>query len=94
MLALFQVLPLSSGQILIDGIDISTLSQDVVQQSLIGVPQQSFITPASVRYNIDPSGKTLDEHLLQVLSKVGLRALIEERGGLDALLDQLSLSQG
>lgn len=94
MLAIFQVLPLSSGQILIDGIDITTLSQDFLQKSLIGVPQQAFIMPASVRYNLDPAGEFSDDLLLRVLSRVALLDLINERGGLDALLDQSSLSQG
>ena len=43
MLALFQVLPLSSGSIIIDGIDISTLPSDQVQERLIGVPQQALV---------------------------------------------------
>lgn len=50
--------------------------------------------PASVRYNLDPSGTVADEKLLGLLSKVRLRDLFEERGGLDATLDQSSLSQG
>lgn len=94
MLALFQILPVSSGQIIIDGVDISSLPQDQVQKGLIGVPQQAFVMPAPVRYNLDPSGKLDDEKLIRALSKVRLLDLFQERGGLDALLDQSNLSQG
>ncbi|SMY26987.1 unnamed protein product [Zymoseptoria tritici ST99CH_1A5] len=94
MLALFQVLPLRSGSIIIDGVDISTLSADQLQEHLIGVPQQAFIMPDSVRRNLDPSGRLSDHDLNAVLSKVALQEVIEQLGGLDAALDQTRLSQG
>jgi ABC-type multidrug transport system fused ATPase/permease subunit len=94
LLALLHILPLHSGSIIIDGIDISTLSPDQLQERFIGVPQQSFIMPNSVRRNLDPTGKLPDDVLLTALAKVTLRGVVELLGGLDAVLDQTSLSQG
>ncbi|KJX99534.1 hypothetical protein TI39_contig354g00088 [Zymoseptoria brevis] len=93
-LALFQVLPLRSDSIVIDDVDISTLSVHQLQECLIGVPQQAFIMPDSIRRNLDPSGMLSDHDLNAVLSKVALQEVIEQLGGLDAALYQTRLSQG
>lgn len=94
MLALFQVLPLHSGSIVIDGVNIATLSPNRLQECLIGVPQQAFVMPDSIRRNLDPSGQLTDDRLIQALRKVTLQDVVDRLGGLDAILDQSSLSQG
>jgi ABC-type multidrug transport system fused ATPase/permease subunit len=97
LLALLRLLPNSSGTILIDGVDISTLARETVRARIITVAQDTFSLPGSVRRNIDPydEAATTDEAIETVLRRVGLWDVIAEKeGGLDATFEDDSLSQG
>lgn len=48
----------------------------------------------SIRYNADPYGTVSDDLIIQVLSRIGLWSLIQERGGLDIDASKQPLSQG
>jgi ATP-binding cassette subfamily C (CFTR/MRP) protein 1 len=94
MNALFRLLPLRHGSIHIDGVDIENIDPDIVRRSIIAIPQQPFLLPGTTRLNIDPESHFSDTELVSALSKVRLSDLINERGGLDADIDQQTLSQG
>jgi ATP-binding cassette subfamily C (CFTR/MRP) protein 1 len=94
MNALFRLLPLRHGSIYIDGIDIKTVDPDIVRRSIIAIPQQPFLLPGTTRLNLDPESHFSDTDLNDALNKVRLLDLINERGGLDADIDQQTLSQG
>jgi ATP-binding cassette subfamily C (CFTR/MRP) protein 1 len=94
MNALFRLLPLRHGSIHIDGVDIENIDPDIVRRSIIAIPQQPFLLPGTTRLNIDPESHFSDTELISALSKVRLSDLINERGGLDADIDQQTLSQG
>lgn len=94
MLSLLRMLDLDSGSITVDGIDLSTLPHEYVRSHLVAVPQESYIFDGSVRLNIDPTETVPDSDVVEALEKVQLWGKVEERGGLDALIDDKFFSQG
>ncbi|KAJ9136431.1 ABC multidrug transporter [Pleurostoma richardsiae] len=94
LLALLRLLDLSSGAILVDGVDLSTLPREQVRARLVAVAQDSFFLPGTVRQNIDPYDAAGDEAIAQALERVGLWGAIEEKGGLDAKFGEDMLSHG
>ena len=92
--ALFRLLELKSGQIFVDGVDISTLPRQAIRASLIAVPQDPFLLEGSIRFNISPTEPRPDEVIIAALNRVGLWELIQNRGGLDVNVAQAPLSHG
>ena len=83
-----------SGQIVIDGIDMSTLSCADVRSRLNVVPQDPFLLPGTVRFNIDPFGHVSDEAIIGALERVRLWGVIFEMGGLTAEIHTSMWSSG
>lgn len=95
LLALFRMLSISSGKVLIDGMDINHMHCKAFRSHLNVVPQEPVLLPGSLRFNIDPFGQASDETIASALTKVGLWSILQNReGGLDAPLEQASLSVG
>lgn len=83
------------GTIRIDGVDLARLPRQDIRSKLSAFPQDAFRLPGTVRHNLDPEGKIqADEMLIQALTKTAIWPFLEERGGLDAKLEDLSLSAG
>ncbi|KAF5120189.1 ABC transporter atnG [Metarhizium anisopliae] len=93
---LFRLLELDDGSIHVDGVDISTIPRQQVRERLIALPQDAYILPGTVRFNVDPTGDNDDASIIQALEKVGLWKMlcIDEVGGLDGKLPQDLLSHG
>jgi ABC-type multidrug transport system fused ATPase/permease subunit len=85
MVALFRLVELSEGQILIDGQDIKAAGLHSLRQQIAVIPQSPFIFSATVRYNLDPLGKATEQELWDVLEWTELRLLVE---GYDAQLEE------
>ncbi|MCJ1314026.1 hypothetical protein MMC25_007706 [Agyrium rufum] len=94
VLCLFRMLDLESGSIHIDGIDITHLPHDFVRSNLVAVPQEVYIFDGTIRKNVDPTGNSSDEDILRVLEKVQLLFAVQQRGGLDTIMDETFFSQG
>jgi ABC-type multidrug transport system fused ATPase/permease subunit len=77
MVALFRLVELSEGQILIDGQDTRESGLHSLRQQIAVIPQSPFIFSATVRYNLDPLGQATDEELWEVLGWTELRQLVE-----------------
>lgn len=90
---ILRILPINSGSIFIDGIDISTVPIAVLRQRIAFVPQEPYIFNVSVRDNIDPLRMHSEQKLWSVLSKVGMQKIVMNY---ELKLDQqnLKLSQG
>lgn len=58
---LFRLLPMKSGIIIVDGVDISTLPVETLRRSMIAIPQEPLLFSGTVRFNINPYLKTETE---------------------------------
>ncbi|KAJ5772369.1 multidrug resistance protein [Penicillium odoratum] len=100
VLALFRLLDLNSGTILVDRQDLATLNQETVRSRLNGLGQDPYFLAGSVRLNLDPyqdltkGEDSNDARLIQALDTMQLWSLIEQNGGLDVELKKESLSHG
>ncbi|TWU70754.1 hypothetical protein ED733_001354 [Metarhizium rileyi] len=90
MSTLLRMVDLDSGKILIDGIDIATMSRETVRRCLTAMPQETFFITGTIRQNLDPLRRLScsdDQLLLQILEDLGLKEAVSEAGGLDAELN-------
>uniref|UniRef100_A0A672GC19 ATP-binding cassette, sub-family C (CFTR/MRP), member 10 n=1 Tax=Salarias fasciatus TaxID=181472 RepID=A0A672GC19_SALFA len=83
-LALFRMVELNRGQILLDQLDISTVGLDQLRSRLAIIPQDPFLFSGTVRENLDPCGLQADRRLLEVLDQCHLSSAVSRMGGLDA----------
>lgn len=70
ILALFRLLHLSAGSILVDGIDISTIHPRILRSRLAIVPQDPMLFSGTIRPNLDPEDQFDDSELLDLLRRV------------------------
>ncbi|GFR84980.1 multidrug resistance-associated protein 5 [Elysia marginata] len=89
--ALFRLVELESGNIVIDGLDTSDLDLECLRRSLSIIPQDPVLFTASVRYNLDPFQEFSDSDLWQALEKCHIKALVED---LDGQLDFIVTEAG
>jgi len=82
------------GEMSIDGINTSTLNLNALRESVVALPQDPMFLAGTVRYNLDPLGKSSDEEILTALDQTGIKSVIEAKGGLDGDLDTDWLSAG
>ncbi|KAF7458126.1 multidrug resistance-associated protein 1-like [Cryptosporidium felis] len=74
----------SSGNIIIDGIDICKISARKLREIISIVPQEPVIFTGTVRFNLDPKGSYSDEELFEVLKRAHI---FEYISGLPGKLD-------
>ena len=65
MLALYRIVEPSAGQVIIDGIDVSTIGLRDLRSRLALVPQDPVIFSGTIRTNLDPFGDYDREHGVQ-----------------------------
>lgn len=89
------MIELLDGQIIVDGIDISTISRQNLRACLSGLPQDSFLLNGwTVRENMDFFSTSSDEKMIDALTAVGLWRAIENKYGLDTLVTDGIFSHG
>ncbi|KAM8809111.1 ATP-binding cassette sub-family C member 10 [Eudromia elegans] len=95
-LALFRMLELKAGRILLDGVDSRLVGLKDLRSRLAIIPQDPFLFSGSIRENLDPQGRHTDSELYQVLEQCHLRDVVLHMGGLDSELGERgrSLSVG
>ncbi|CAA7266731.1 unnamed protein product [Cyclocybe aegerita] len=69
IVALYRLVELSAGSIMIDGADISKLDLTVLRSSIAVIPQEAVLFLGSVRTNLDPFGQYDDAHLWDALHR-------------------------
>lgn len=95
LLTLFNLLTPGSGNITIDGLDVSTIRRETLRSRLICIAEEPFMFPSSVRDNLALDSITItDEQMVSVLQQAGLWEAVEVKGGLDAEMNEVHLSQG
>ena len=102
--SLFHLLEYRSGNIWIDGVDISTIPRETLRANLNVIPQEPWwVSTASVRFNMDPWNAThtdfatpldRDAMFVSALSRCQIWHVINEKGGLDAIMTSDFLSHG
>ncbi|KAI9171700.1 ATP-dependent bile acid permease [Paramyrothecium foliicola] len=71
-LALFRFLEATSGEIIIDGLDISEMDLHSLRSRLAIIPQDPVLFSGTIRSNLDPFNDHSDEELRDSLSRVHL----------------------
>lgn len=101
LLTLFRMLDLDSGSILVDGVNIANVPQNVLRSRLIAVPQEPMLLPGTLRSNLRPArgqheetSASDDAVLIDCLKAVELWEAVESQGGLDSKISDLKLSHG
>jgi ATP-binding cassette subfamily C (CFTR/MRP) protein 1 len=94
ILCLLRMLPITSGHIIIDGIDTSTLLPRSLRKTINVIPQDAFFMPGSLRKNLDPKQSATDNQIKEAGQKVGMWDNIQSSGGLDHEFDVKKWSVG
>jgi len=95
LLTLFNLLTPTSGSITIDGLNLSTIRRETLRSRLICIAEEPFLFPSNVRDNLALDSTTIsDEEMVTVLEQIGLWETITAKGGLDAKMEDIHLSQG
>lgn len=85
--ALFRVVPLSSGRIMVDSLNIADVPIEVLRKRLALVPQQPFLFSGTIRDNLDPQGVHSDSRIWQAIDDCLAKPLVQSMGGLTAKLE-------
>ncbi|EHA25622.1 hypothetical protein ASPNIDRAFT_50413 [Aspergillus niger ATCC 1015] len=87
VLCLGGLLPIQSGTVQIDGVDLSNVCSEDILRRLSVVPQDPCFLPGTIRLNIDPDEALSEAALEGVLKATHLSAIVQNMGGLDAELE-------
>ncbi|CAK7350707.1 unnamed protein product [Dovyalis caffra] len=83
--ALFRIVELERGEIIIDGCDVSTFGLTDLRKVLSIIPQSPLLFSGTVRFNLDPFSEHNDADLWEALERAHLKDAIRNNPfGLDA----------
>ncbi|KAF1848738.1 P-loop containing nucleoside triphosphate hydrolase protein [Cucurbitaria berberidis CBS 394.84] len=101
VLSLFRMIELSAGSITIDSLPLHRVPRQTIRSRLIGLPQDAYLLPGSVRLNADPLKQSHDKAIMQALKDVQLWDVIVAKGDveryahpLDVEVEDLHFSHG
>lgn len=89
LLVLLRIVPLASGRILVDGLDIATLGLTDLRRAISLIPQTSTMFSGTLRQNLDPFGEHSDAAIWHALSLAHMVERVRrDEAGLDALMSE------
>lgn len=71
--SLFRILEPTSGSIIIDGIDISTIGLSDLRSKIAIVPQEPALFSGTLRFNLDPYGRYTDDEIWLALERTSMK---------------------
>lgn len=94
LLALLTLIDTPRGTIILDGVDISRVRQQVLRSRFDVVSQDTFVQGEGIREALDPDGTLSDETITEVLAECAILDKINATGGLSSNLSDTHLSIG
>eukprot|EP00755_Sulcionema_specki_P003840 Sspe_Gene.28590::Locus_13075_Transcript_2_2_Confidence_0.667_Length_3090::g.28590::m.28590/K05673/ABCC4; ATP-binding cassette, subfamily C (CFTR/MRP), member 4 len=79
LVLLFRLVERSKGEVLLDGVDVSTIGLQTLRQKMTIIPQDPLLMSGTVRFNLDPTGVRDDDSLRSILQTVGLRETLLDK---------------
>ncbi|XP_043281302.1 ATP-binding cassette sub-family C member Sur isoform X2 [Venturia canescens] len=76
LMALFQLLQVSQGRIIVDGIDLREISLATLRSRLSAIPQDVIMFSGSIRENLDPLGEYEDAELWRALELGQMKEIV------------------
>ncbi|KAI1609253.1 putative multidrug resistance-associated protein [Exophiala viscosa] len=105
--SLFHLLEFRSGAIVVDGVDLSRIPRETLRAKINVIPQEPWwVTTETVRFNMDPwnaansefdtplERSQADQTFILALTQCQIWHIIEQKGGLDAVMTADFLSHG
>lgn len=84
--ALFRMVDVAAGHILIDGLDITNVSRMELRNKLAIIPQDPVLFAGSVRDNLDPFHEYDDAAVWSALDSCALKEAVVATGGLNSVV--------
>ena len=79
-LCLFRILEATTGQILIDDIDISLIGLSLLRSIISIIPQNPSFIEGTLRENLDIEGKCDDQYIIDILKILEIDYIVENNG--------------
>uniref|UniRef100_A0A1I8QDH6 ABC-type xenobiotic transporter n=1 Tax=Stomoxys calcitrans TaxID=35570 RepID=A0A1I8QDH6_STOCA len=95
--ALMRVAPITKGEIVLDCVNIKTLSLYTLRERIGIIPQEPFLFEGTIRENLDPRGIHYDSEIWHAITNCSAATyLVQSVGGLDGKLERggINLSAG
>ena len=89
MAALMRLVEIEGGKILIDGVDLRSLGLQRVRSKIAVIPQDPVLFSGSIRTNLDPFDEFSDDHLCNILERVGLMDVNNVKAAVQNLSDEV-----
>ena len=89
MLALMRIVEIDGGKITIDGIDVQTLSLQVLRAAIAIIPQEPRLFAGTIRSNLDPFREYSDEAIWSALERASMKmVIVESPAGLETMVEE------